>query len=271
MAIRLIITDLDGTFLSDFFTVSEENKCAVKAAQAKDVLVCVCTTRSWRVAKEVVNQGGFAGITACSNGAAFVRPENEAVLEKHCMPKEGVKEIVEESLRHGAKLALHTFDGSYIEKDTAPAHFLQKREDVPPDFAAMLCDGTEQMLSLAGQRVEMIEVVGKNGEQMPLPWSEKVNRTGQYYIANQNKGTYHITMRCASKLQAAKQLARMYGAKPEEIMCLGDTYSDQEMIQWAGIGVATGNAEEGLKPLADYVTGRCDESGFAQAVAKFVL
>ena len=54
-------------------------------------------------------------------------------------------------------------------------------------------------------------------------------------------------------------------------MCLGDTYSDQEMIQWAGIGVATGNAEEGLKPLADYVTGRCDEGGFAQAVEKFVL
>ena len=54
-------------------------------------------------------------------------------------------------------------------------------------------------------------------------------------------------------------------------MCLGDAYSDSEMIQWAGIGVAMGNAEEGIKPLADFVSKRNDENGFAYALEKYVL
>ena len=52
---------------------------------------------------------------------------------------------------------------------------------------------------------------------------------------------------------------------------MGDAYSDSEMIQWAGIGVAMGNAEEGIKPLADFVSKKNNEDGFAYALEKFVL
>ena len=54
-------------------------------------------------------------------------------------------------------------------------------------------------------------------------------------------------------------------------MCLGDTYNDREMIRWAGIGVAMGNAEKGVKADADYVAKDNNEHGFAQAVGRFVL
>ena len=72
-------------------------------------------------------------------------------------------------------------------------------------------------------------------------------------------------------IKAAQALARQLRLQPEEVMCLGDAYSDSEMIQWAGIGVAMGNAEEGIKPLADFVSKRNDENGFAYALEKFVL
>ena len=36
-------------------------------------------------------------------------------------------------------------------------------------------------------------------------------------------------------------------------------------------GVAMGNAEEGIKPLADFVSKRNDENGFAYALEKYVL
>ena len=45
----------------------------------------------------------------------------------------------------------------------------------------------------------------------------------------------------------------------------------REMIKTAGLGVAMANAAEELKAVADYVTGHCNEAGFAQAVEKFVL
>jgi len=38
------------------------------------------------------------------------------------------------------------------------------------------------------------------------------------------------------------------------------------MLEAAGLGIAMGNAPESLKRLAGYVTGGCDEGGFARAV-----
>ena len=80
-----------------------------------------------------------------------------------------------------------------------------------------------------------------------------------------------MTFGKASKLNAAKTLAKNLGLDAAQVMCLGDAYSDSEMIQWAGIGVAMGNAEEGIKPLADFVSKKNNEDGFAYALEKFVL
>ena len=43
------------------------------------------------------------------------------------------------------------------------------------------------------------------------------------------------------------------------------------MLQYAGLGVAMGNAPEDVKIHADYVTGKNDEDGVAQAIYRFVL
>ena len=127
------------------------------------------------------------------------------------------------------------------------------------------------MLARGQDRVEMVEIVGRDGEQMPEDWVEKLRQEGIVYVANQNKGVYHLTMRCASKLQAAQKLANNLGLQAEQVMCLGDTYNDSEMIQWAGIGVAMGNAEPGVKTIADYVAKPNNKNGFAQALEQFVL
>ncbi|MDR0403312.1 MAG: Cof-type HAD-IIB family hydrolase [Treponema sp.] len=54
----------------------------------------------------------------------------------------------------------------------------------------------------------------------------------------------------------------------KNVMALGDSDNDKEMIQKAGLGVAMGNAEEVLKAAADEVTLSCDEDGAALAIEK---
>ena len=66
---------------------------------------------------------------------------------------------------------------------------------------------------------------------MPEVWREKIRPYGKVYIANQNRGVYHITMPCASKLQAAQALARTMGLNASQVMCLGDTYNDREIYR----------------------------------------
>ena len=55
----------------------------------------------------------------------------------------------------------------------------------------------------------------------------------------------------------------------EEMVAVGDGYNDLSMIQFAGLGVAMGNAQEPVKKAADYITLSNEEDGVAAVVNKF--
>lgn len=50
-----------------------------------------------------------------------------------------------------------------------------------------------------------------------------------------------------------------------------DGENDMEMLEYAGIGVAMGNADFKVKEIADYVTTPVGEGGIAHALAYFEL
>ena len=52
-------------------------------------------------------------------------------------------------------------------------------------------------------------------------------------------------------------------------MALGDQANDAPMLEYAGVGVAMGNAVDYTKEHADAVTADCDHDGVALAINKF--
>jgi len=59
------------------------------------------------------------------------------------------------------------------------------------------------------------------------------------------------------------------GIAREEAIAFGDGHNDMNMLQYVGIGVAMGNAEEEVKAIADYVTDDVDENGIENALKHF--
>ncbi len=64
---------------------------------------------------------------------------------------------------------------------------------------------------------------------------------------------------------------KLLGINPEEMMAFGDAQNDIDMIEYAGIGIAMGNAEECLKQIADDVTTSVDDDGVCNALIKHGL
>ena len=77
-----------------------------------------------------------------------------------------------------------------------------------------------------------------------------------------------INNRGVSKGRGVKALADYYGFKREEIVCIGDNENDISMIEYAGLGVAMGNAIDEVKELADYITDTNKKNGVAKAIKK---
>ncbi|WP_290155453.1 HAD family hydrolase, partial [uncultured Dubosiella sp.] len=73
------------------------------------------------------------------------------------------------------------------------------------------------------------------------------------------------------KDQGLLRVAHHFGAEPSETIAFGDGLNDLDMLRTAGIGVAMGNAMEGLKKAADYVTRTVEEEGVAFALRHFHL
>jgi hydroxymethylpyrimidine pyrophosphatase-like HAD family hydrolase len=54
-------------------------------------------------------------------------------------------------------------------------------------------------------------------------------------------------------------------------MAIGDDFTDIEMLQYAGIGVADGECIRGVKAFADCVTTSIEQDGVARGNRKWIL
>ena len=94
---------------------------------------------------------------------------------------------------------------------------------------------------------------------------------GRLYLASSKKRYLEMVDARVNKGQALDFLAGRLGILQHEVMAIGDSMNDLDMIQYAGIGVAMGNANPTVRAAADFVTLGNSEDGVAAAVEKFAL
>lgn len=73
------------------------------------------------------------------------------------------------------------------------------------------------------------------------------------------------------KANGIQKYLEQLGIDRSEIMAFGDGENDIDMLKFAGIGVAMGNASDHVKAAADYVTTDIDDDGIAHALRHFGL
>ena len=99
MGIKLIVTDLDGTFLDTYHTLNEENVKAVRRAREQGIYVAAVTARNWSACKWAVTETGFDPLCVINNGAAIVEGSNEKLAFENTIPAPAVRAI----LRSGSR------------------------------------------------------------------------------------------------------------------------------------------------------------------------
>jgi len=74
-----------------------------------------------------------------------------------------------------------------------------------------------------------------------------------------------------NKAKAMEIIMTSQNLRREDSIAIGDSENDLDMLRYAGLGIAMGNACEELKAAADAITGNCGSGGVAEALKKFVL
>lgn len=79
---------------------------------------------------------------------------------------------------------------------------------------------------------------------------------------------YEGTAKGVSKSASLGAACERLGIRPQEVMAFGDAQNDMSMLEFAGYGVAMGNACSELKAIADEITLSNNEDGIAAAISR---
>jgi len=73
----------------------------------------------------------------------------------------------------------------------------------------------------------------------------------------------------ASKSSAIIQVLDYYNICRSEAIAFGDGGNDIDMLDYVGLGIAMGNAEQELQDKADFITKKASEDGISYALQYF--
>ena len=80
-----------------------------------------------------------------------------------------------------------------------------------------------------------------------------------------------VLSRGCSKGHAVKRWAAYRGIPREQVMAIGDNFNDVEMLEYAGLGIAMGNAPLAVQAIAQWVAPSVEQDGAAAAIEAFIL
>lgn len=261
---KLIAVDLDDSLLDSDLQISAKNKEALTDAMEKGVLVTIATGRMFKSALVYAQQLGLDVPIITYQGGLVKNAFSKDVLYNKTLPLDICQKIIRICKEKSLHLQIYIGDEYYIEEENKYSDIYYKNVGVKgqlvESFDKFLVDEPNKVL-IIDEPDRIIEI---RNEFVELFSSEiEVTTSRPVYL--------EFTHKDATKGKALEYLANLKGIKRENVIAIGDSYNDISMLQYAGLGVAMGNAPEDVKIHADYVTGKNDEDGVAQAIYRFVL
>ncbi|GGF69505.1 haloacid dehalogenase [Paenibacillus albidus] len=98
-----------------------------------------------------------------------------------------------------------------------------------------------------------------------------LQESGRFQLTRTGSRRFDVNAAGVSKHYALEQLCSERGIASSEVAAAGDYDNDIEMLRWAGLGIAMGNAKPHIQTIAQVVTGSNTEDGVAQAIKRYIL
>lgn len=269
--IQLLVLDIDGTIAGQSNTIREPVKQAVKAVQAKGVQVAIATGRMYQSALRFYQELGATLPLMTYQGALIRDPGTDLVHRHWTVPQTLAAELLDylEQPDLRSRLSVHFYinDQLYVREMTPDTEDYLSRSTIQAisvgDLRTTLHQEPTKVLALT-EDVDLIDSVLMNLRQRYGPTD--------LYLTKSVATFFEATNPLVNKGTAVQYIAEEYlNLKPENVMVVGDNFNDLEMIQYAGIGVAMGNAPQGVKAVANWVAPDVELDGVAAAIEEFLL
>lgn len=264
---QLLALDLDGTLMGADLTIAQPVRAAIAAAQARGVAITIATGRPFGATLPFAKQLDIRDPLICYQGALVRHPITGETFYHVGLPgtlaAEAVRLLLEANL----------FTIAFIDEQLCIAErrpeldiYLSYHPEanevvVVPNLAARLADTTPTKLLFCATPPVV---------ERELTWLAD-HFAGRASVLRSHALFGELTPLGVSKGSALEALAAQLGIAREHVMAIGDHENDLAMVQWAGCGLAMGNAIPAVQAAAVAVLPSVEEHGVAWAIEHYLL
>lgn len=264
---RLIALDLDGTVLTSKVDILPSTVEAVAYAREKGAKVIVCTGRIVGEAAVFAKEIGASSLLISAGGAAISDVRNSRNVKEWAMPWDIGAKVVEAVQNRPVTVMIYVGDRLYLNPYSDEILSSTKRTEgfwaskvVLPDVAA----------TIRAHKFPVSKVFARGDVQVLAEALAEINQLPGIHITRSAENNFEVMPAGVNKGVALQELARVMGITMQEVMAVGDSDNDSDMLKLAGMPVVMGNGDDAVKKLAKFVTDTNDNDGVAKAIYQFI-
>lgn len=269
--IKLLVLDIDGTISGQSNTLSAPVKAAIAAVQSQGIQVAIATGRMYRSALRFHQEIKSVLPLMAYQGAWIQDPANEKIHRHWVVHREIAHQLLDylEQPEWRSLLSVHLYinDQLYVRQLTTETETYAVRSGINPravgDLRQLLTREPTKILALS-EDAKVINQLLTNLRRRYTP--------AELYLTTSVATFFEATHPSVNKGTAVRYLAEeLLGITSSNVMAIGDNFNDLEMLHYAGVGIAMGNAPEAVQAIAQWVAPTVEEDGVATAIDKFLL
>lgn len=268
MNYKAVVLDLDGTLTNSEKKISERNRLALMDLQRRGVRVVLASGRPVFGIEHLSKQlqlSYFGGYILAYNGGIILDCKSGRQVFAQTLPEGVAAQLAASAKKHG--LGINTYDDSRgcILTETPENEWIRHEGALNNNMPVVrVADfGADTPMHLP--KCLMVADGDYLAAKEPLVRQEfaqlAVYRSSPFFL--------EIVPQGIDKAASLSRLSALTGIRPAEMVAMGDGYNDLSMIEFAGLGIAMGNACDQVKQAADFVSLDNDHDGVAHAIEKY--
>lgn len=277
--IKLIVSDLDGTFLADNEKIHPDNLAAIQHAAEMGIHFAVASGRMAASCSILMRRHGIesAHILA-GNGCHIVDGPFGHTLETHYMDREAAANVMRIITSHNLEGCLCcentlVYTSESVLAETHPVCRSEEEDDLlrRAGLYTTIQVGKEAISKALETEVFKLLCIVRPGQERAFSAARQaVMEVEGVTVTSSWMNNFEVMPAGVDKGTALQSLASRLHVTREEILAFGDSDNDLPMLRWAGHSYAMANADPDVIREIGRTTGSNDQGGVARMVNEYL-
>ncbi|MCI9331226.1 MAG: HAD family phosphatase [Oscillibacter sp.] len=252
----VVFLDIDGTLLNSNHQVPPGTKRFLNQLENTGVPVVLCSARYQRGVELIAKETGLHSPVVCLGGSLILSGNRSILYDAKIETSFAVKfkHFVQDRFSNIA-ISIYLYGEWFTDNLSHP---LVRRDTRILQNEPLY--GNLETVAQSMPQIHKLQCVGEPSQILQIQ-QEAASQFWDMDFLGSGDGYLEVMKKGVSKCEAVKFLQKHYHLQTSEIVACGDQFVDMEMLRYAGLGVAMGNAPIEVKAAADLVTTSNDEEG----------